>query len=681
MEPSSFGSVSIAYSGSTDNSSFRFWNATKARPNDALPLSIGMDPEEAPVQEEEETDMAPRRGGRQKVTVRTPPSLIEPGDFDPVDENTFSYGVLRKELREQYTVLRAVARRWDGNDMSEDENLPLPEEEAINEALDDMADFVMGVRKTMDSLLLLCAYKIYVFNPSYRDDVKAVGSSVDVDDELLARWRLGKEGRGKERARLHPRSHTIDRVNYGRSMGTMSDNMKEEISSRIVEILGMFAALEGMQVNDEELGEAAQELSDELVLFEGDSFDLNFWSTHQNDPVPLLSEDERDEFDVLDSLCSELESLGVRQKAGSGSASSEAARIEQLRPLIEAQKDRLEAMRLESILQLISQNENLQNRAAFRIDRAKHSKRNQKQGIDSESAGMYELQKIMSADRKKAAYRAKKYVAYRVIIARRKQLTVELTGVNAEIARAQAEEAEDTERKWRALKLELENRIKAMVGPQRNARVASSAPRYRMEGRVKGGWLGKRVSRKRTKRGSTSDTNRMLGLSHADVGQITRVEGYFTHLLDRRADESARVVLIDIVQVLAQLTGLPNGAVSRTDLPPESRMEKNSVAIIAADWGGRQDVDLVALYKYHREQFEQLLSMLVGWQRVRIDDARDENKQRMDHLEKQQRHLALRVADRTAQQHQHSDTSDSGSDSGSDSESDYDSDSVERPQV
>ena len=648
LEPSSFGRVSIAYSGSTTNTSFHFWNA---KPNDALSLSIGMDPEEAPAQEEEEDDAAPRRGGRQKLTVRTPPSLIEPGDFDPEDEDKFSYDVLRKELREQYTVLRAIARRWDGEDMSADENAPLPDGEVIDEALGDVAEFISGVGETMDNLLLLCAYQIYAFNPGSRDDVKSADGSLDVDDELLARWRLGKEGRGKERVRLHPKSHTIDRVNYGRSMGTMSDSMKEEVTSRVVEIFDLFNTMEGMQESDEELGEVAQELADELVLFEGDTFDLNFWSTHQNDPVPLLTEKERSEYDVLDSMCSELEALGVRQKAGSGTT-EEASRMTQLTTLISNQKEQLEAMRLESILTLISQNENLQNRAAYRIDRAKHAKHansSQKRGMDSESAGMHELQKIMNADRKKAAYRAKKYVAYRVILARRKQLAIELTGVNAEIARAQADKAVEAESKWRALKLELEARIKEMVVPQRNARVASSAPRYRMEGRTKGGWLGKRVSQKRTKLlGNSSTSDRTLGLSTADVNQIALVEGKLTQLLSHRAEEGARSVLVDIVQVLTSLTGLPNGAVSRTDLPPESRMEKNSVAIISADWGGRQDVDLVAMYKYHRPQFEQMLKMLIGWQRVRIDRAKAANQEELDRIDEAQKQLALRVADRTA---------------------------------
>ena len=70
-----------------------------------------------------------------------------------------------------------------------------------------------------------------------------------------------------------------------------------------------------------------------------------------------------------------------------------------------------------------------------------------------------------------------RYVAYRVILARRKQLTFELTEVNVEIERARAENAEDAEEKWRALKADLEAQIKQMVVPQRKARVASSAPR------------------------------------------------------------------------------------------------------------------------------------------------------------------------------------------------------------
>lgn len=590
LNPSSFV-VSIAYCGSIrDKTNFHFWNV-----NPEASLSIAMDPQEGAahddvqltVEEEDMDDVSARRGGRQKLTVRTPFSLIDPGvtEFDPEDEDTFTYDVLRNELREQIGILRAIASQSDGTDLGEEDHFP--DEDVIEEALHDMADFVTDIRQTVDNMLLLIAFRIFFHNPSYRDDVKPAGSSVDVDDELMARWKHGKVGRGKAQNRLHPKSQVIDRVNFGRSMGTMADSMKEEVSSRIADLLELFTTLERMHDSSGELGQTSKELADELLLLDGDFFDLNFYATHLDEPVPLLSDDERQEFEQLDLMCAEFESLRFRKMTGSATP-TEIERIEQLSSLLSSQKEQLEAMRLESILKQISLNENLQTRAAYRVDKAKNSKKNKKRGIDAESSGMYELQRIMDADRKKAAFRSKKYVAYRVIKARRRQLTFELTDANAEIVRAQAEEATETEKKWRALKTDLETRIKQMVVPQRNARVSSSAPRYRLEGRIKGGWL-KRVPQKRAKPlGNTSSLDRMSDLTSSDVQEIRRVAGLLKLLLSNRGDDDAKSVLVDIVQVLVQLTGLPFGAVSRTNLSPESRMEQNTFALIASDWGGRQ---------------------------------------------------------------------------------------------
>ena len=188
-----------------------------------------------------------------------------------------------------------------------------------------------------------------------------------------------------------------------------------------------------------------------------------------------------------------------------------------------------------------------------------------------------------------------------------------------------------------------------------------------MEGRVKGGWL-KRVPHKRVKQaGNTSAGDRTAGLSVADIKEIKRVEGLLTHMLSRREDEqSAKDAMVGVIQLLTQLAG--TGTVTRIDLPPISRLEKNTLAVIAADsdWGGRQDVDLVAMFKLHRVQFEQLLKMLLDWQRTRIGIARAENQQSLDRIDEGQRRLALqmRVADEEAREHQRADTS------GSESESD-----------
>ena len=88
-----FGRISIAYSEdlSTRNT-FCIWDAT---PCVTLCLSIGMEAagESNDIQDEdgvEDNLDSNGRGGRRKLTERTPPSLIDPGDFDPMDSQ-FSY--------------------------------------------------------------------------------------------------------------------------------------------------------------------------------------------------------------------------------------------------------------------------------------------------------------------------------------------------------------------------------------------------------------------------------------------------------------------------------------------------------------------------------------------------------------------------------------------------------------
>ena len=145
--------------------------------------------------------------------------------------------------------------------------------------------------------------------------------------------------------------------------------------------------------------------------------------------------------------------------------------------------------------------------------------------------------------------------------------------------------------------------------------------------------------------------------------EITRVERLLTHMLSLREYEpSAKDATVGVVQLLTQLVG--TGAVTRTDLPPASRLERNTLAVIAADWGGRQDVDLVAMFTHHRVQFDQLLKLLSDWQRTRIDNARAANEQRLDQIREGQRRLALqmRVTDEEARGHR-AETSSDGSDS------------------
>ena len=89
--------------------------------------------------------------------------------------------------------------------------------------------------------------------------------------------------------------------------------------------------------------------------------------------------------------------------------------------------------------------------------------------------------------------------------------------------------------------------------------------------------------------------------------------------LKRKAagDGVARAVLLEVIQIVNPLTDLPSKAVVRANLPALFRLRNGSlplrVDISAEAWGGRQDVDLVALYIHHRAQFEQVYRLLSDW--------------------------------------------------------------------
>ena len=82
-------------------------------------------------------------------------------------------------------------------------------------------------------------------------------------------------------------------------------------------------------------------------------------------------------------------------------------------------------------------------------------------------------------------------------------------------------------------------------------------------------------------------------------------------------DDAARAVLLEVIQILQPLTNRPSKAVMRSDLPPLARLRDGSlplrVDLTASVWGGRQDVDVVALFEHHRPQFEQIYRVLADW--------------------------------------------------------------------
>ena len=387
-------------------------------------------------------------------------------------------------------------------------------------------------------------------------------------------------------------------------------------------------------------------------------FDANYWAIHQEDPTPLLTDEEKQGYDLLEVLTVELESLRFTQRRNGSLPTADTTRLQLLsETLIPEQLKELEGKRLQSILQYISDSTSLQKRAAFRMDRAK---RHRKKSVDAESAAMRELQRIATQDQKKAGSRAHNYVQYRMFRVRRKQLELSMAELKVTIHDAlAAREAKSPDapsdedlQSLQGLKAELEAASKALVEPQKRARVASAAPRDKLEGRVRGGYLGKRAPQKRAKSAAVpSREERFADLEPDQIRRIEMTQALFRFLLGRRGDEIAPAFMLQVIQLLTQLTGLPSGAVVREDLPRELGLDPGRLAITTAHWAGRQDVDLVALFLHHRQHFEQLAALLVKWRRGRDEWLAGQRTEAEDEGQDEQR-CALQVADRTAQEAQ-----------------------------
>lgn len=679
------GRVLIGYCGghcaTGDSLSHVFDAADTTAPICCLDIGVGGDTQPG-------TTMVVRKGGRQKLSQH-PPMLIEVGEYNPRLEK-YTYEALRRELQHHISLFRAVMRFTlrDEEEDEEEEDGEVDMEE-VTGAVGDMASTVETVERTVYDLLLSGAWNVYRHNGSYREEVKAEDGE-DVDDELYARWQQGMRGRSKAGTRIKPKNALVDAANYGSSMANQPTQEKEEIVSLIKQIQ---ASLDELGRIDEESAEdeGSSDVIDLLVQFDDRMFDLHFWAIHQEDATPLLSSEENDHIDELANTISELEALMFKKTMGvEPFGTTQTARLQLLASTtIPQQMKGLEAKRLESILQYIQDNSSLQKRAAYRMDRAK---RHKKRDVDSESASLRELQRQMEADRRKASLRAKNYVLYRRLRFQRKQIERYVAELQAAVVDEQRVTKPDQNKigKLQGVKAQLESRIQMFIEPQRRARVASSAPRYKLEGRVKGGYLGKRdmSKRKRQKSAAVTTTSallesqqRLAGLDKEEISRIEQVESLLKFLLRRRDDETAQGLLVTIVQLLSPFTGLQSGAVTRSDLPPEQALKhaRGYVNVTTSQWMGRQDVDLIALYRFHRQHFEQLARLLDDWRKARVlkqlADQKQESTQRLQVLDERLQQLDPRVE---PPRYYRQDTSDEEESSGDESESSVDRELVLR---
>ena len=265
-----FGRVSIAYC--EDPSGQRPFLAWDAAPRLCISVGVrtagGSDgaPSGSGDVVDETGDDEGRKGGRRKLVERTP-SLIDPAGFDPTDDD-FSYEVLRRDLQQHIAAARAVARHVGGEEDeggTELEEGEEADEDVVQEAIGYPSGFASDVADTVDYLLLLCAFKIYYYNGTYRDQVKVSDDDPgDVEQEMLARWSLGKMGRGKAKARSRPMVEAVDRMNFGRALGLMPPAFKEGVSERIAQLAEMLSELTDWNED------AATELADRLVEFDDD---------------------------------------------------------------------------------------------------------------------------------------------------------------------------------------------------------------------------------------------------------------------------------------------------------------------------------------------------------------------------------------------------------------------------
>ena len=208
---------------------------------------------------------------------------------------------------------------------------------------------------------------------------------------------------------------------------------------------------------------------------------------------------------------------------------------------------------------------------------------------------------------------------YHRILAQRKQLEQIRDDLRAE---QQETEDEDKAERLGATIERMEERIKALVEPQRKARVGAFAPRLKMEGRMKGGWLGQRkkqVRRQRPSRDEFKELRRQKLAMVAGKWRVVELMKRFRRLKKRASegDDASRAVVLEVIQILQPLTGLPSQAVMRSDLPPLTKIREGffpfRVDLTATEWGGRQDIDLIELYLHHAAQFEQVYRILGDW--------------------------------------------------------------------
>lgn len=134
-----------------------------------------------------------------------------------------------------------------------------------------------------------------------------------------------------------------------------------------------------------------------------------------------------------------------------------------------------------------------------------------------------------------------------------------------------------------------------------------------------------------------SSEKRVEGIQKEDVSRIEEVKDMLLQVLRYRDGEIEQGLIVTVVQLLMPLTGSPDGAVLREDLPPENALLKSKgyVGFTVKEWAGRQDIDIVALFRFHRQRFEQLFRVLTDGQLARVQRASDAAQKRLSQLNQQ----------------------------------------------
>ena len=172
-------------------------------------------------------------------------------------------------MQQHIAVARAVARDVSGEEDEDAAELKegdeAADEDVVQEAIGYPSGFANDVADTVDYMLLLCAFNVYYYNGTYRNQVKVSDDHPgDVEDEMLARWSHGNMSRGKAKTRSNAKVNTVDRMNFGRALGTMPPAFKEGASERIAQLVEVLSELEDWNE------EAATELADRLMEFDDD---------------------------------------------------------------------------------------------------------------------------------------------------------------------------------------------------------------------------------------------------------------------------------------------------------------------------------------------------------------------------------------------------------------------------